>query len=208
MRFQCLFLSAAIALCTTQAYADEPGKRTIETPAGTVVISPQPGRSAAEVLRHALANQTDRRRAKRFAALEADAADLRKEVAALREIARSAGLKASPDVPILLDPRAGSIMPNGTDRFDSTVTWDFRWTPVEGADEYQIVVVKRMKDRPSIDTIVSDAEYRHVQVGTWSFGNWYLWRVRAIRDGKPLPWSEFRTFDVEPMRFVEQLSAD
>jgi hypothetical protein len=203
-----LCLSAAIAVCTTQAYADEPGKRTIETPAGNVVISPQPGRSETEVLRHALAVQNDRRRAKRVSALEAEVAALRKEVAALREIARDAGVKASPDVPILLEPRAGSIMPNGTDRSDSTVTWDFRWTPVEGADEYQLVVVKRMKDRPSIDTIVRDTEYRHVQAGTWSFGNWYLWRVRAIRDGKPLPWSELRTFDVEPMRFVEELSAN
>ena len=206
MRSRALFLAAAIVLCTTQAFADQPGKRTIETPAGTVIVSPKPGHSVEDVLKNALAGAKHMKRVNRLSTLESEVATLRKEVAMLRQIATDAGFQASPDVPTLLSPKAGIVVQNGTDRFDSSVDWDFRWTPVKDADSYQFFVIRRDKHRPAIDKIVKDTKYRHVQAGTWNSGTWYLWRVRALRDGKPLPWSDFRTFDVEPMRFVEQAS--
>jgi hypothetical protein len=107
------------------------------------------------------------------------------------------------DVPTLLVPRINTVMDNGrTDRLD-VIDWRFRWTPVRDADNYEIFVKHTNSAlSPVIDKKVRGTEYRSLRPGSFIADRnrraWF-WRVRAYKQGQPLPWSESRTFDVEPV---------
>ncbi|MGH7130177.1 MAG: WD40 repeat domain-containing protein, partial [Planctomycetaceae bacterium] len=97
----------------------------------------------------------------------------------------------------LKEPADGAALPN---RRGGRLTWDFTWSPVERAEAYEIVVQHVGSANPAVSERVGSTSYRYDKVGAVSPENaeGWVWRVRAIRDGKPLPWSELRTFRVAP----------
>jgi hypothetical protein len=105
---------------------------------------------------------------------------------------------SSPTVPTLLTPKAGAVLDNGRrDGRDHTI-WEFRWSEVNGAEAYEISVghpggaVERV-DRPYFLSDRVDSYIIDQNVEGWT------WRVRAIRGGVGLEWTEPRAFSVEPL---------
>ncbi|MDH3584085.1 MAG: hypothetical protein OER86_07710, partial [Phycisphaerae bacterium] len=79
-------------------------------------------------------------------------------------------------------------------------TWHFDWSPVAGATEYEIHVMGARAGRPVLHTKVPKPPHDFLLRGGISGANLpgWRWKVRAISDGRPGPWSTPRTFDVVP----------
>ena len=84
---------------------------------------------------------------------------------------------------------------------------DFRWTPVAGADGYQIFVHNQSAQNPLIDAVVSDNQLSWVSCRSFvidRFLEGWRWRVRGINaNGGDMPWSEWRSFSFEPCRLSD-----
>jgi RNA polymerase sigma factor (sigma-70 family) len=146
---------------------------------------------------------------KRINELEAEVASLRNLVAALRQLMQLEPMNSPPEVPKLLQPAPGSELDNGRiDVEDSKVTWDFRWTPVQGADSYQLQIFSPDAEQPWLNKVINDVKYQHVQAGTYAHRYRWQWRVQAVKGGKGLGWSEFRNFDVKPIGGFDTIIRD
>ena len=99
-------------------------------------------------------------------------------------------------------PPEGSLLDNGrTDHLDSVV-WDFRWPEVKSASKYNLYVINQAALNPIIDMELSRTTYHHARWGGYiSDRNRYgwVWKVRAMVDGKWLDWSPLINFDIEPV---------
>lgn len=106
--------------------------------------------------------------------------------------------------PVLLQPQPNAMLDNGcVDRSDPT-EWDFDWSDIPGAAEYQLFVMGRVAKYPVIDRLdLHGSEYRHVSPHSYiveRHATGWRWKVRAhMKDGTWTPWSEERSFDVEPV---------
>lgn len=107
-----------------------------------------------------------------------------------------------PSVPRLVSPASGAVMDNGdTGRADGIV-WDFDWSDVNGATQYQLYVIHQGSANPVIDTTTPSSSFHHLSQGSYvaDFNRYaWTWKVRAQVDGQWKDWSEVRIFDVEPV---------
>lgn len=100
----------------------------------------------------------------------------------------------------LISPSNGTVMDNGrTDRQDSII-WDFDWSDVENASEYQLYVKGNAAEIPVIDKITTSSSYHHDSLGSYiaesnRFG--WIWKVRAKVNSQWYDWSEPYIFNVE-----------
>lgn len=105
-------------------------------------------------------------------------------------------------VPSLISPEEGAVLDNGRTDGQDYMIWDFDWSDCPGATAYHLYVIGPTATTPLIDedTLVSSF-YHYVgnvsTSGAYRF-NW-TWKVRAQADGQWGPWSETRSFDVEPV---------
>jgi len=119
--------------------------------------------------------------------------------------------QTDPDIPQLLEPKPQAVMDNGRhDRADSII-WDFKWSEVKDAEAYELFVIGANAKYPVVKGRFPKTSFRRVSKGSYviprhQYG--WTWKVRAIRHGKPLPWSEVRTFDVEPLDTDPQQESD
>jgi hypothetical protein len=104
--------------------------------------------------------------------------------------------------PVPMSPANGALMDNGrSDGLDYRV-WDFTWAPVNGAARYNLQVSAPGATRPGIDTMTQNTGYHMAAYGGYIAGRnqkGWIWKVRAEMAGQWGPWSEERTFDVEPV---------
>ena len=92
-------------------------------------------------------------------------------------------------------------MDNGCESGSNAIVWDFDWTDVNGATEYQLIVTGPRAIRPIIDTVVRESSYRHERAGSYIIEqnrHGWRWKVRARTGTDWMQWSPERTFDVEP----------
>ena len=104
-------------------------------------------------------------------------------------------------IPELLEPQPRAVLDNGRRDRSDTCTWEFKWGEVEGAEGYELFVLGPGARVPLVNRVVDKPFCRSTSrcyVIERNRRGW-TWKVRAIRDGQPLPWSKTRTFDVEPL---------
>lgn len=108
---------------------------------------------------------------------------------------------AEADCPQLLSPAAGEVMDNGRSDGLDDVVWEFSWLPCDDAEAYQLMVDLRAPGILStgyvdVETLATEYTYtRERFIGT--LAGW-TWRVRARVAGVWGPWSEERSFTLEP----------
>jgi hypothetical protein len=104
--------------------------------------------------------------------------------------------------PMLLSPPPGIFFDNGCSDRSDTIQWDFDWSDVTGATQYQIYVIHEGSQYPALDTTVSVSEYSYRMSDGYitdrNRTNW-TWKVRAGNAGVWGEWSEIGYYDVEPL---------
>jgi hypothetical protein len=110
--------------------------------------------------------------------------------------------------PTLVSPANAAVLDNGrTDQRDK-IAWDFSWNAVQGATGYHLYVIHSGSPIPAIDNgDVTGTLYHYENTGYISNNNRHDWRwkVRAVGYDSSTgatrygPWSEERSFDVEPV---------
>lgn len=100
----------------------------------------------------------------------------------------------------LISPVNGTVMDNGRTDSQNSIVWDFDWSDVEDASEYQLYVKKDTSDNPVINKIITSSSYHHVNSGSYivnrnRFG--WIWKVRAKVNGQWCDWSDTYKFNVE-----------
>lgn len=99
------------------------------------------------------------------------------------------------EIPRLISPLNGANMSNW---HKSGSVWDFDWSDVEDASEYQLYVKNDLSEYPIIDTISTNSFHQYVHTGTVSSRNYgWTWKVRAKINSQWSEWSEIRNFQVE-----------
>jgi hypothetical protein len=90
-------------------------------------------------------------------------------------------------------------MPNGSIDADNGTGWEFSWSPVAGATQYQLYVQGRQATIPLVDVMTDHTQYRKTSLGLVSGRNLtgWRWKVRALVESRWTSWSEDRYFDVE-----------
>jgi WD40 repeat protein len=106
----------------------------------------------------------------------------------------------SPAVPRLVAPSPGALMDNSRQDRRDGISWEFDWSDVPGATAYHLYVIGPTALNPVInrDGLVVSG-YHHESRGYIVRLKGWRWKVRAMVDGAWGPWSEERTFDVEPV---------
>jgi hypothetical protein len=104
-------------------------------------------------------------------------------------------------VPTLLSPNPSATLDNGCRHSSNSSRWSFAWSECDGADLYQIEIrhpdfgVYRSEEVASPSYRVEvDAPF--VPSSHWSV---WSWRVRSHTFGAWRPWSEARSFRLEPV---------
>jgi hypothetical protein len=102
--------------------------------------------------------------------------------------------------PSLVYPLIGEVMDNGcTDQSDQII-WDFDWEDCAGAARYHLYVISESASIPFIDDhTISESNFTvNTTAFTTNLFGW-KWKVRAEVNNVWGPWSEERSFDVEPV---------
>jgi hypothetical protein len=103
--------------------------------------------------------------------------------------------------PKLVSPASGAIMDNGRSDHNDSMIWDFDWSDVPGATQYQLHVTYANVDT-FIDTIILSSTYHSDRPGamvTEQDRNGWTWKVRAEVGGLWSNWSEEWIFNIEPI---------
>lgn len=122
---------------------------------------------------------------------------------------------AKGSIPTLVSPAAGSVLDNGCRKetrpsCSDKAAWAFEWSPVKGAEKYQLYVVANLERRPRagfiapkpspiIDLKTKDTSYSWTTSGVIVAGNnsVWKWKVRAMIGGRWSAWTDEREFVVE-----------
>ncbi len=111
--------------------------------------------------------------------------------------------------PMLISPVIGAVMDNGRTDGKDSIIWEFDWSDVPGATQYQLYV-----DNPDVisgftlylNRITTSSYYHQISPGSYIGGgdqyyHGWMWKVRAKISGQELwnKWSEVRTFNIEPV---------
>src|SRR2546427_659909 len=106
------------------------------------------------------------------------------------------------DRPQLLEPKLGAVLDNDRTDGRNSMVWRFRWTEVEGAEAYRLYVIHRRALNPVVNVRVTGTSYiyraKNYGIPEQNRRGW-TWKVRAICDGREMPWSETGLFEVEPV---------
>jgi hypothetical protein len=105
-------------------------------------------------------------------------------------------------IPKLLSPQPDAVLDNGRSDGRDSIIWDFDWSDVVGASQYQLIVKNATALNPVIDVTRTDSFYHYAQYGSYIIDqnrNGWIWKVRARIGGVWGDWSEIRSFDVEPV---------
>jgi len=104
-----------------------------------------------------------------------------------------------PSSPLLISPLNGDVMDNGRTDGKNGIVWDFNWSDVKGATQYQLYIKKDTDNIPVIDTVTTSSSYRHRDGSYITNADRYgrTWKVRAQVNGQWCEWSETRNFVVE-----------
>jgi heat shock protein HslJ len=109
----------------------------------------------------------------------------------------------SPDcAPTLVSPAPGATLDNGRSDRPETREWEFRWSACPAAAAYRLYVIGPTATVPLIDEVTGDTAYRFVTQTSYTpdrARRGWTWRVRARFNEQWGPWSETRSFDVEPV---------
>ncbi|OGO39620.1 MAG: hypothetical protein A2147_09870 [Chloroflexi bacterium RBG_16_57_8] len=102
---------------------------------------------------------------------------------------------------LLISPAEGAFVDNG--RFDRSddIIWDFDWSDVPGASQYQLFVKGKLATITLIDTMTTSSSFHYVSPASYiadhnRFG--WTWKVRALVDAQWGDWATV-TFNVEPL---------
>lgn len=104
--------------------------------------------------------------------------------------------------PTLASPLNGATLDNGrTDNLDDIV-WDFDWSDVPDATNYQLYVTRQGATGPTIDlSNIAASSYHYISLNNYITSanrfNWQ-WKTRAYINNQWGEWSETRSFSVEP----------
>lgn len=102
----------------------------------------------------------------------------------------------------LLSPDDGAVLDNGCRNSSNRMDWVFDWSNVTNADTYHLFVKHEGSQFAAVDdSALTASEHARSSSGFVVDQNrfdWF-WRVRASVDGTWSPWSEERSFDVEPL---------
>jgi hypothetical protein len=63
--------------------------------------------------------------------------------------------------PELISPEAGAVLDNGCLDHSDLIIWDFDWTDVSGATDYNLFVIGANASIPVIDTEISNSEFHY-----------------------------------------------
>lgn len=110
------------------------------------------------------------------------------------------------EAPQLISPENGAVLDNGRTDQSDVIIWDFDWSDVANATRYHIYVIHQGAQYPAIDNIVNRSSYHSERIAYITNQNRFdwTWKVRGCRlcNGGSYtygPWSEERTFAVEPV---------
>lgn len=103
-----------------------------------------------------------------------------------------------PSVPQLVAPASGAVLDNGCVPGVDSVVWDFDWSDVAGATEYQLYV----RNASSVFAMINDSTLTqssfHFSQDTYTPNTTdWVWWVRARVDGTFRAWAGPRDFVVE-----------
>jgi len=110
------------------------------------------------------------------------------------------------EAPQLISPENGAVLDNGRTDQSDVIIWDFDWSDVTNATSYHIYVIHQGAQYPAINDTVHTSSYHSIKkayIANENRHDW-TWKVRGCRlgNGGSLvygPWSEERTFVVEPV---------
>lgn len=79
------------------------------------------------------------------------------------------------------------------------VSWEFSWSTVASATQYQLYVRGPHATIPLVDVLTEGTQYRQYSIGEVSGRNLndWSWKVRALVDSRRTSWSEDRHFNVQ-----------
>ena len=97
----------------------------------------------------------------------------------------------------LISPSNSVLMDNGRTDWRDNIVWDFDWSDVKGATQYQLYVIGDNVPNPMINTITSDSSYHYISQSYCSSNIGWTWKVRAKVNDQWSGWSETRSFQVE-----------
>jgi hypothetical protein len=108
--------------------------------------------------------------------------------------------------PTLLKPAAGATVDNGTGDASKQMAWEFHWSDVPGATQYQLHMIHSswLSVGPTrmVSNIYNPTSSSYNLGNKWAVGDQsrlgWRWKVRALVQGTWTDWSEERTFDVAP----------
>ena len=104
--------------------------------------------------------------------------------------------------PILNAPYANATLDNSCNSGSNPLQWNFNWSRVSGAKQYELYVANRKSSKPLIYTQVYQNYYNHngrrgSYIADHLLAGWY-WKVRTkSANGNWGPWSAERNFNVE-----------
>lgn len=104
-------------------------------------------------------------------------------------------------IPMPIAPETGAILDNGRTDGADQVTMHFDWSDCPGAREYHLMVGP-ISMNPVIDQFMPESFFDYVNPGasfTEEYLNTWAWKVRPDINGQWTPWSEERTFEIEPI---------
>lgn len=108
----------------------------------------------------------------------------------------------SPFVPSLVIPAEGTELDNGCSDRSDLLSWNFDWTEFFGVTNYHLVVWHAGSAEPVVNRDdLTLSEFTHSEYAYVIESNRYdwHWKVRAKSGSVWGPWSEERSFDVEPL---------
>jgi hypothetical protein len=105
-------------------------------------------------------------------------------------------------VPVLVSPVSNAVMDNGCLDTSDPLVWDFDWSDCPGATSYHLYVFHVGSAYPAVDEYLTASQGQFNCPGCYvadaNAQNW-TWKVSANFNGAAGPWSEVRSFSVEPL---------
>ena len=105
--------------------------------------------------------------------------------------------------PILVSPSDSALMDNGCIFPHEEIVWNFRWEEVPDAQQYHLMINKEGETNPYYEIILwgqgDNYDFVSHNIIYDDKLEGYSWKVRAWSYGVWGPWSESRSFTVEPL---------
>lgn len=111
----------------------------------------------------------------------------------------------SSKIPLLISPINDTVMDNGRSDFRDYTTWNFDWSDVEGATQYQLYAKGNSAQFPLINITINTSSYTwkttgyitECAIGCCECISHWTWKVRSKVNSQWSEWSEVRNYQVE-----------